>query len=153
MNETTFNGDIAELMAACELVRRGYVVSRPLTNGACYDILVDTKHQIKKVQIKKASRTKTGAVRVKLTSSKYHRGRTSVSYFGRVDCVIGVECESQSFFVIAGSDLKLHEISIRDTPTKNGQEARTRQSKAHELDSYFPFLVRGAGFEPATPCV
>jgi len=26
MNETTFRGDVAEIMAAAELVRRGYVV-------------------------------------------------------------------------------------------------------------------------------
>ena len=49
MSDTTFRGDVAELMTAAELVRRGYIVSRPLTNGAAYDLLVDLGENIVKV--------------------------------------------------------------------------------------------------------
>ena len=69
MSDTTFRGDVAELMTAAELVRRGYIVSRPLTNGAAYDLLVDLGENIVKIQVKRASRTKTGAVRIVLSSS------------------------------------------------------------------------------------
>ena len=95
MSDTTFRGDVAELMTAAELVRRGYIVSRPLTNGAAYDLLVDLGENIVKIQVKRASRTKTGAVRIVLSSSKYHRGRSSVSYAGRVDYLVGVDCDTR----------------------------------------------------------
>lgn len=141
MNETTFKGDVAELIAASELVKRGYVVSKPLTNGAPYDLLVDAGGSIRKVQIKRISRTKTGAARIKLTSSKYHRGRTSVSYSGKVDYVLGVECESMSFFVVSGDDLNMVEIAIRETPTKNNQSNRTRSAEKYHIDTVFPSLL------------
>lgn len=155
-NSTTYRGDVAELMAASELVRRGYIVSRPLTNGAAYDILADVGGLIKKVQIKKACRQKNGTLRVNLSSSKYHRGRTSVSYFGRVDCLIAVECETGKFFVFFGDDLNMSEVSLRDLPAKNNQQKGTRLASSHLIDDFFPDLNRlvgGKGFEPLTSSV
>lgn len=154
MNTTTHKGDIAELMVATELIKRGYVVARPLTNGAPYDLLVDTGSKVAKVQVKSAVDNGNGSIRVKLRSSKYHRGRTSVSYFGLVDCIIGVHCESATFILVQGDDLKSFEVNVRVSPARNNQQSRLRSADGHSIDGLFPSrLVGGAGFEPATPSV
>ena|SRR3990167_2993892 len=142
MAETTFLGDVAELMAAAELVSRGYVVSRPLTNGAPYDLLVDVGGSIQKVQIKKTGVTVNGSTRIMLSSSKSHRGRKSVLYFGRVDCVLAVDCDQRTFYVVSGDDLKSPQISIRTTPAKNRQTSGIRFSVDYGIDSLFPVVGR-----------
>ena len=140
MNETTFLGDIAELSAAAELVRRGYIVARPLTNGAPYDLLVDVAGIIKKVQVKKAGKPINGAMRVPLSTSKHHRGRKSVLYHGKVDCLIAVDCEINRYYVFSGEDLKNVQVYIRTEPTKNKQASGVRFADDHKIDLWFPAL-------------
>jgi PD-(D/E)XK endonuclease len=137
---TTHLGDIAELVAAAELARRGYIVSRPLTNGAPYDLLVDVCGVIKRVQVKKTGLTVNGATRVMLSSSKSHRGRKSVLYLGRVDCVLAVDCLNHLFYVVTGDTLKSPQISIRTTPAKNQQSAGVRLSSDYGMDALFPMV-------------
>ena len=149
-------GDLAEMMVATELIRRGYFVSKPLTNGAPYDLLVDTDDGVKKIQVKSANTTPTGALRIRLRSSKYHRGRTTVSYEGLVDFVVGVDCRTGDIFVVGSNYLSMAEVNIRTMLSKNGQLAKIRTKEEHALDSFFPskcLMVRSAGFEPATSCV
>lgn len=138
MKTTTMTGDLAEMMVATELIRRGYFVSKPLTNGAPYDLLVDSGNGVKKIQVKSANTTLTGAIRIRLRSSKYHRGRTSVSYEGLVDFVIGVDCTTGDIFVVSSDYLSMAEVNIRTKPSKNGQVAKTRNHEEHALDSFFP---------------
>lgn len=143
-------------MAAAELVKRGYIVARPLTNGAAYDLLVDTGSRVVKVQVKRASRLANGSFRIKLTSSKYHRGRQAISYAGRVDCVLGVECSAGLFFIVHGEDLDRSEIAIRDAQAKHNQARRVRKIAEHDMSAMFPIIgemVGRSGFEPLTPCV
>ena len=138
MNTTTHLGDIAELLAAGELARRGYIVARPLTNGAPYDLLVDVGGSIKKVQVKKAGKPIHGAMRVALCASKSHRGRKSVLYHGKVDCVIAVDCDKNAFYAFTGDDLKGPQIYIRVEESKNKQTARVRLASDYTIDVLFP---------------
>lgn len=140
MKNTTQLGDIAELMTAAELARRGYIVSRPLTNGAPYDLLVDTNSGIKRIQIKKASQTNTGAWRLMCSTSKSHRGRSPVSYEGRVDCVIAVDCETPAYYLVFGDDLKQQAVYVRTDASKNNQQSGVRMASDYVLDRYFPML-------------
>mgnify|MGYP003435673494 len=59
-------GDIAELKVAALFAEKGYFVSRPLTDNAPYDLIVDNGKTLKKVQVK---------ARIK------RRGRLSVELF------------------------------------------------------------------------
>ena len=140
MKSTTQLGDIAELMTAAELARRGYIVSRPLTNGAPYDLLIDTQDGIRRVQVKKASRSITGAWRLMCSTSKSHRGRSPVSYNGRVDCIIAVDLDEPAYFLIFGNDLQNLSIFIRTDAAKNNQKDGIRLAADYSLDRYFPVL-------------
>jgi hypothetical protein len=142
MSSTTFRGDVAEMMAAAELVRRGYIVSRPLTNGAPYDLLVDDGRAVLKVQVKRTCLDRENeSVRIQLSSSKYHRGRAGVSYSGRVDLILAVDCEAGAFYVVAGADLEQWEIRLRTTPARNNQTRGTRSAADHAIDRTFPALA------------
>ena len=152
--ETTFKGDVAELMAASELVERGYIVSRPLTNGAAYDLLVDLDGRILRIQVKRSCRQSNGTLRINLYTSKYHRGRSRIGYDGKVDFILGVDCDNREFYLIGGDQLKRTAIHLRATPSLNNQVVGCRPATEFLLDRVFPKrLVGAAGFEPAASAV
>lgn len=145
MKDTTQRGDVAELMAAAELVRRGYLVSRPLTNGAPYDLLVDTGPKIFRVQIKRAFPSETGTVRIKLSGDR-------AGYAGRADVVLAVACEATAFYVVQGEDLNQWNVRLRLTAGRANQH-QYRLAEDYSIAVIFPNLGAAGAFEPAAPTV
>jgi len=47
-----FLGDYAELRAAAIFTKKGWVVSKPLTQNSTYDLIIDKNGVLKKVQVK-----------------------------------------------------------------------------------------------------
>ena len=140
---SVFRGEVAEMMAVAELVRRGYIVSRLLTNGAAYELLVDDGRSVLKVQVKRTSVDRENdSVRIQLSSSKYHRGRAGVSYEGRVDLILAVDCEANAFYVVSGDDLGQWEIRLRTKPARNNQTVRVRLAADHAIERTFPVVKR-----------
>lgn len=137
VESTTHRGDVAEMLAAAELMRRGYRVSRPLSNGAPYDLVVDDGVKLHRVQVKRAV-VGDGCIRARLCTSKYHRGRALLTYAGQVDAVIVVDCESGRFYVFVGDDLANPEMWLRLAPAKNGQSRKTRAAADYDLGRAFP---------------
>lgn len=136
---TTHRGDVAELLVAAELLRRGYRVSRPLSNGTPYDLIVDDGKSLIKVQVKRAYGG-NGAIRASLSTSKYHRGRKRVSYAGQCDVVVVADCEAARFYALKGSDLSFGEVRLRVVPTKNNQAHGVRIAEDYEMGRIFPPL-------------
>ena len=134
---TTHKGDVAELMAAAELLRRGYRVSRPLSNGIPYDLIVDDGQKLFKVQVKKASPT-AGGFRINLCSSKHHRGRERVLYTDTCDAVVAVDCDGNRFFVFFGPELQIGEIRLRIDAPRNNQKLKLNLHSHYELSRLFP---------------
>ena len=52
MLNTVSIGDIGESVGIAEFVKAGFAVSKPLTNNARYDLIVDIKNKLYKVQVK-----------------------------------------------------------------------------------------------------
>ena len=134
---TTHKGDVAEMLVAAELLRRGYRVSRPLSNGCPYDLILDDGRRLYKIQVKAARKAKE-CIRAVLCSSKWHRGRTPVLYYTTCDAVIVVETDSLLFFVFSGDDLKSQEMRLRTFPAKNNQEKGIRNAADYDLSKMFP---------------
>ena len=67
MNSKTY-GDIAELAVAAKLAKLGYIVSRPLSDNAPYDLIIDKNGTLQKVQVK-ARTTRKGRVQVEMYTS------------------------------------------------------------------------------------
>lgn len=138
-DSTTHRGDVAELLAAAELLRRGYRVSRPLSNGAAYDLIVDDGTALLRVQVKRAVAV-AGGLRASLSTSKYHRGRARVLYEGRCDVVVVVDCDHVRFFAFFGKELASTELRLRTEPTRNNQGRGIRQADDYEMSRAFPFM-------------
>ena len=60
-------GDLAELEVACDLAKQGYIVSRPLSDNATYDLIADINGRLLRVQVK-ARAERNNAVAVELRS-------------------------------------------------------------------------------------
>lgn len=58
-------GDIAEIVAAAELIKSGYIVSRPLIDNVPYGIIYDTGEQLRRAQVKGRTSTR-GKISVEL---------------------------------------------------------------------------------------
>ena len=52
MLNTVSIGDVGESIAIAEFVKAGFAVTKPLTNNARYDLIVDIKNKLYKVQVK-----------------------------------------------------------------------------------------------------
>jgi len=58
-------GDLAELKVACLFAEKGYIVSRPMSDNAPYDLIVDSGDKLKRVQVK-ARCVRDGKINVEL---------------------------------------------------------------------------------------
>lgn len=140
---TTHRGDVAEMLAAAELLRRGYRVCRPLSNGSPYDLIVDDGASLHRIQVKRAYPVRGGFI-AKLCTSKAHRGRPSVLYRNTCEAVVVVDCDAVRFYVFAGKDLESPELLIRSEPTRNGQMAGVRLATGYDLSRLYPAIAGGA---------
>lgn len=73
MNSKNY-GDIAELAVATKFAQKRFIVSRPLSDNAPYDLIVDIEGQLYKVQVKARS-TRKENISVELYSSMHNYTR------------------------------------------------------------------------------
>ncbi len=97
-DNTKSAGDVAEIIAAAELIKNGYVVSRPLSDNAPYDLIYDTGSQLRRAQVK--GRTSSDG---KITVELYCNAR---SYSGKY--------ESKDFDDMIIVDLETYKVAIVD---------------------------------------
>ena len=123
-------GDIAELKAAAHLAELGYFISRPLTDNAPYDLIVDIEGQLLKVQVKSRALVK-GAVSVGLTR-RSHKSRLA---YGEGDFdIMALYCSTtDAFAFIPWKEMQnlSSGISLRIDPPKNGQQIGIRYFKEY----------------------
>lgn len=67
-NNSKTIGDLAELKVACMFAEKGYFVSRPMTDNAPYDLIVDVDNNLKRVQVK-ARCERDGKISVELRTT------------------------------------------------------------------------------------
>lgn len=129
MHHTKTKGDSAELKVAAKFIDRGYVVSRPLTDHAAYDLLVDDGKQIKRVQIKARSINR-GSVNVpRFTSNRKYKD-------GEVD-LIAVYCIDNGEIAVVEWDIfakdGVDQVLLRVDAVQSGQVKNIRHFKDYAL--------------------
>lgn len=119
MHHTKTVGDIAELKAAARYIEKGYIVSRPLTEHARYDLLIDDTKKISRVQVKARS-MKNGALCIqKYTSnSSYEEGDFDILVVYCIDTGV--------LAALSWEELTKNDIMLRIEPTKNNQTKNVR---------------------------
>ena len=116
-DNTKTAGDVAEIVASAELIKAGYVVSRPLSDNAPYDLIYDSGSKLRRAQVK--GRTSANG---KITVELYCNAR---SYSGKY--------ESTDFDDIIIVDLDTYKVAIIDI----------REQQVFETDAkYKSFILR-----------
>lgn len=131
-NPTTWIGDICEAIAVAEFMALGYAVSKPLSNGLPYDLIVDDGRRLMRVQVKSGA-LRDGAIVGRMCSSKYHRNqRSAVHYGASVDWIVVVARELRRVFVVRPDEAQ-HSVMLRLDPSKNNQSRGVRWAADYEL--------------------
>jgi hypothetical protein len=134
-NNTKTKGDISEAVVAAELLKLGFSISKPFGDNQPYDLIVDTKSKLLKVQIKTAS-IRNNCVMFKVSGSINPRldKRKNFNYSGLADLIIAYCPEIDKCYVLSDFNLKA-QVMLRLTQTKNRQEKNIRWAADYELTS------------------
>jgi hypothetical protein len=129
-------GDKSTLAIMYALHAAGYEISLPFGENTRYDLIMDDRARLSRVQCK-TGRLRRGVVVFK-TSSSYgdHPSPhvTTRDYLGEVE-YFAVFCpETGAVYLIPIEDLQTRcEARLRIEPTRNAQKARVRQAAQYEI--------------------
>lgn len=136
MPTPSLQGAIAEAAITLAALRLGFVVSRPVSDGHRYDLIVDTGTRLWRVQCK-SSRADGGTIIVRNRAVRMTAAGQVVTRYGPddVDAIVGYSarhdlCVALPIAEIAHADT----ITLRLTPARNGQRAGVRYAADHPLD-------------------
>jgi hypothetical protein len=124
-------GDLAELLVAADLRRRGYLISLPYGEDSPYDLVFDRGHgPLERVQVK-YSTSDGNVVFVRCQSHSLTNGKVRVSkrYTAAViDWIAVYDPISTKILYLPASELREGRavLNIRLVPSRNGQTRRTR---------------------------
>lgn len=119
-------GDIGEAIAIAKFTQNGFVVSKPLSNNARYDFIVEYNNKLYKVQVKTTLNIKDESVMIFGTkSTNYTQGSWKNNRYTKefID-VIFLYCQENNwcglYFGEENGEFN-QGLNIRLVPTKNGQ--------------------------------
>jgi hypothetical protein len=124
-------GDLAELKVACDLRRRGYLVSIPFGEEAPYDLVIDRNGRLERVQVKYADQKHHGSVEVRCYSQTVIGGkvRSVTPYTAEtIDWLALYEATSDRCYYLPAAELGggRMRLTMRFAPTANGQVRKVR---------------------------
>jgi PD-(D/E)XK nuclease superfamily protein len=161
MATTKTKGDLAELMVATDLARKGYKIAIPFGEDWDYDLIIDRDGKLERVQVKYAeSDASVLTVRCRSASLTNGKVRQVKKYTAAIIDWLGVydRTTDRCYYVPAaklGNGRSL--IHLRLTPTLNGQ--RLGVNFAEDYLDLAPRpqtdlgLMEPAGLEPAPSSV
>jgi hypothetical protein len=124
-------GDLAELMIAADLRRRGYKVAFPFGEDWDYDLIIERGGALERVQVKYFASTGS-VVYVRCYSHSMTNGRVRATkhYTARtVDWIAVWDATTATAYYIPSVVFDGYSIlTLRLVPTRNGQTERTRDA-------------------------
>ncbi len=96
MRETQRKGDIGVAQAIATFTKLGLDVSLPLTESATYDLIVDFKNKLYKVQIKYTSKNSVDLRRIYSNPKKYYIKKNKV---GDYDWLYIYQSEGKEYLI------------------------------------------------------
>ena len=123
-------GDLAELKVAAMFAEKGYFVSKPLTDNAPYDLIIDDG-SLKKVQVKaRCERDNKVLVELRTTMVNYVRDYDKDDF----DLLAVYNTDSGKIAIFNWDQIgDRRSLTIRTTPPKNNQV-----DKVIMFDDYIP---------------
>jgi hypothetical protein len=124
-------GDLAELMIAADLRRRGYRISIPFGEDCDYDLVVERRGKLERVQVKHAT-SDGAAIIVRCRSHSLTNGRIRATKHYTVETVDWIavwESVSRTPYYVPSSVFDgFSELRLRLTPARNNQRVGVRDA-------------------------
>jgi len=125
MDEKRWKGNLTELAVAKALMNAGHVISFPFGEGQRYDIIVDMKGVLKKVECKTA-RLKEGFI-------EFNCSGTNGPYTDQID-FFGCYCiELDKTYLVPIEEVGINKAHLRIQETKSGQKKGIRWANDYEI--------------------
>ena len=130
---TKRKGDLAEMIVAADLLRRGHKVAFPYGEDWDYDLIVRREGRLERVQVKHA-RSDGIVIAVKCTSHSLTNGRvrrTKRYTAETIDWIAIYDCTTDRCYYVPSSEFTdgRSYMALRLRPTLNQQQARVRWAR------------------------
>ena len=153
MCTTNLKGDIAEAAIALDCIKKECKVSIPLSENCKYDLVVDYKGTLLRIQCKYAE---SNGETLKIRCDSVNGVRSQQYTEDEIDYIVGYDAITNKCYYIPSMLLKQgrHSFTIRLVPAKNKQYEKSNWAKDFEtLDSYFLSGINtGTDNNPYKPC-
>lgn len=141
---TVMIGDIGESLAIASFTKAGFIVSKPLSNNASYDLIVEYNNRLYKVQVKTTNSEKDGKMVFATKTTNYTRGKWASNSYSKneVDLffLYCVENEWCGIYLVDESETIPVELNIRIVPPKNGQKIGIRFAENYSFEKQIEVL-------------
>jgi hypothetical protein len=125
-------GDLAELMVAADLRRRGYLICIPFGEDCDYDLVIERHGELERVQVKYA-RSDGATLYVKCYSHSLTNGRiraTKCYTAATVDWIAVWDATTGTPYYVHSSIFDGHkQLTLRIGPTRNNQRLGIREAR------------------------
>ena len=124
-NNSKTIGDYAELKVAAYFASKGHFVSRPLTDNAPYDLIVDIDGKLLKVQVK-SRKSRNGVLKIELVSMN---NRYSRKYNKNDFDILVCHCIDNDEIIFLNWDILVeveNNLTIRLNNSKNNQNKKCK---------------------------
>jgi|AntDeeMetagen134_2_1112570.scaffolds.fasta_scaffold02959_2 hypothetical protein len=128
-------GDLAELSAAKKLISIGNSVSFHFGDNERYDLILDGKNGLEKVQVRKATR-REGYLVFKCYSNHRADGKIKRTSFDEkeIDCFLVWYREEDEIYKIPIQDAPKTEMRLRIDETRNSQEQNVNWASDYKIE-------------------
>lgn len=142
MLNTVSIGDIGEAVAQMKFIKNGCVVSKPLTNNARYDFIVEISNKLYRVQVKTTDTVKDGKMEFATKTTNYSKGswKSNAYSINEVDLFFFycVENEWCGLYPITENMKQL--TTLRISAPKNNQVKGITFASDYEFEKQFKLL-------------
>jgi hypothetical protein len=123
-------GDLAELMVAADLRRRGFKLAFPFGEDWDYDLIIEREGHLERVQVK-YTKSDGAVILVRARSHSLTNGKVrSVKHYTAetIDWLAVYDATSERCYYVPARELGdgMSTLTLRLTPTRNGQHQRIR---------------------------
>ena len=137
-------GDIGESFAIAKFTRKNFIVSKPLSNNARYDLIVEINGKLYKVQVKSTNSIKNGKMSFATKTTNYNKGSwASIAYSPEEIDLFFLYCLSNNwcglYFPDKSSNVPV-ELNLRVDLPRNGQKTGIKFAKDFEFEKQIATL-------------
>lgn len=145
MLNTVSIGDLGESYAIMQFTQAQAVVSKPLTNNARYDLIIEHNSKLYRVQVKTTNAVKDGKMEFATKTTNYTKGNwKSTSYtYDEIDLFFLYCAENNwcGLYIPTNEESIPQSLTIRLEPPKNNQKVGIRLAEDYSFKKQFGALA------------